>query len=227
MFGLATLGGIMTSTKDSDVKDTIPGFIWGFLASGIGTMIAAWTGSTPIIVCVECASGVREGGRTGLTAVVIGLYFVLSIFLAPLFSAVPESATAPVLVLVGVMMMGESGKIPWESMNDALPAFLTIILMPLTYSITNGMIFGLLTGLVMYFTCGLFYDDPVHVIKHVHDIDNEADDDRLLSNRYSSPLVEDDNEKPHGLIPAQTGLQPLLPHIKRGDPTNGKTYGSV
>jgi xanthine/uracil/vitamin C permease (AzgA family) len=130
------------------------------------------------------ASGVREGGRTGLTAIVIGLYFVLSIFLAPLFSAVPEIATAPVLVMVGVMMMGESAKIPWENMNDALPAFLTIILMPLTYSITNGMIFGLATSAAFYFTTGQFLSDA----KTLH---------RKLSNAHdteeTSALVTNDN----------------------------------
>lgn len=199
----------MTSSKDNGIKDTIPGFLWGFLASGIGTMIAAWTGSTPIIVCVECASGVREGGRTGLTAVFIGIYFVMAIFLAPLFSAVPESATAPVLVLVGVMMMGESGKIPWENMNDALPAFLTIILMPLTYSITNGMIFGLLTGLVMYFTCGMFNSEPPKdVPETIIDTHNTFYDTQ------------------NGLLPAETGVQPLMGHVKRGDPTSG-SYGAV
>ena len=154
MFGLATLGNIIDPTTGE-----ISGSIWAFIASAVGTMIAAWTGSTPIIVGVECAAGVREGGRTGLTAIVIGLYFVLSIFLAPLFSAVPEIATAPVLVMVGVMMMGESAKIQWENMNEALPAFLTIILMPLTYSITNGMIFGLVTSFAFYFTTGQFFSD--------------------------------------------------------------------
>jgi AGZA family xanthine/uracil permease-like MFS transporter len=180
MFGLATLGGIIKEDGE------IPGSMWAFIASGAGTLLAAWTGSTPIIVCVETASGVREGGRTGLTAVVIGLYFAASLFLAPLFSSVPDMATAPVLVMVGVMMMGESAKINWERMNDALPckshqtaqhcpvhpcpltvvdaltcftAFLTIILMPLTYSITNGMIFGLLMAGGFYFTTGQFLTD--------------------------------------------------------------------
>ncbi len=125
MFGLATLGGII----DPHTGD-VPGGIWAFVASAVGTVLAAWLGSTPMIVCVECASGVKEGGRTGLTAVVIGLYFVGSIFLAPLFSAVPDVATSPVLVLVGVLMMGESRKIEWDAMNQALPAFLTIIFMP-------------------------------------------------------------------------------------------------
>jgi adenine/guanine/hypoxanthine permease len=172
MFGLATLGNIIHPTTGE-----IPGSLWAFIASAIGTLIAAWTGSTPIIVCVECASGVREGGRTGLTAIVIGFYFILSIFLAPLFSAVPEIATAPVLVMVGVMMMGESAKIPWENMNDALPAFLTIILMPLTYSITNGMIFGLVTSTAFYFTTGQF----LHDAKKLH---------RTLSNANQSEETE-------------------------------------
>merc|ERR1712232_924864 len=113
----------------------------------------------PIIVCVETASGVREGGRTGLSAIVIGLYFLASIFLAPLFTAVPNVATSPVLVMVGVMMMGESAKVNWENMNEALPAFLTIILMPLTYSITNGMIFGLVSAGAFYLTTGQMHGD--------------------------------------------------------------------
>lgn len=161
MFGLATLGGIIKEDGE------IPGSTWAFLASSLGTLVAAWIGSTPIIVCVECASGVREGGRTGLTAIVIGLYFAASVFLAPLFSAVPETATAPVLVLVGVMMMGESAKIKWDNMADALPAFLTIILMPLTYSITNGMIFGLVASFGFYLTTGQIFVDTAKLHKHV------------------------------------------------------------
>ena len=153
MFGLATLGGIIKDDGE------VPGSQWAFVASSVGTLLAAITGSTPIIVCVECASGVREGGRTGLTAVFIGLYFSASIFLAPLFGSVPDVATAPVLILVGVLMMGEASKVSWENMKEALPAFLTIILMPLTYSITNGMIFGLLFAGGFYVTTGQFFSD--------------------------------------------------------------------
>lgn len=153
MFGLASLGGIIKDNGE------IPGSQWAFVASAMGTIVAALTGSTPIIVCVECASGVREGGRTGLTAIVVGLYFTASLFLAPLFGSVPDVATAPVLVLVGVLMMGEASKISWDNMSDALPAFLTIILMPLTYSITNGMIFGLLFAAAFYTTTGQLFAD--------------------------------------------------------------------
>jgi adenine/guanine/hypoxanthine permease len=149
VFGLATLGGLI---REGDGH--IPGSLWVFLASSAGTVTAAFFGSTPIICCVETASGIKEGGRTGLTAIVIGLYFILALFLSPLFGAVPNDATAPVLMLVGVMMMAESAKVNWHSMDQALPAFLTAILMPLTYSITNGMIFGLVTSFAFYFTTG-------------------------------------------------------------------------
>jgi adenine/guanine/hypoxanthine permease len=149
VFGLATLGGLI---REGDGH--IPGSLWVFLASSAGTVTASFFGSTPIICCVETASGIKEGGRTGLTAVVIGSYFVLSLFLSPLFGAVPNDATAPVLILVGVMMMAESAKVNWHTMDQALPAFLTAVLMPLTYSITNGMIFGLAASFAFYFTTG-------------------------------------------------------------------------
>jgi AGZA family xanthine/uracil permease-like MFS transporter len=154
MYGLATLGNLRQN-------DEIPGASYAFYASAVGTVVAAWCGSTPIIVCVETAAGVKEGGRTGLTSVIIGLYFLLSLFLAPLFGSVPEVATSPVLVLVGVLMMSESAKIKWDNMNEALPAFLTLLLMPLTYSITNGMIFGLAAAAGFYITTGQFYSDLV------------------------------------------------------------------
>lgn len=170
LYGLATLGGLR-----NEETDDIPGSLWAFIASSIGTLVAAACGSTPIIVCVEGASGVREGGRTGLTAIVIGLYFVASIFLAPLFGAVPDLATAPVLILVGVMMMPEAAKIEWHNMNDALPAFLTIVLMPFTYSITNGMIFGLLASGAFYFTTGQFFVDAQSVPSCKNDSSTETE----------------------------------------------------
>lgn len=154
IFGLATLGGLIEVGTGQ-----IPGSLWVFLASAAGTVTASFFGSTPIICCVETASGIKEGGRTGITAIVIGLYFVLSLFLSPLFAAVPNDATAPVLILVGVMMMGESAKVEWHDMSQAFPAFLTLALMPLTYSITNGMIMGLGASLAFYFTKGQFLVD--------------------------------------------------------------------
>jgi AGZA family xanthine/uracil permease-like MFS transporter len=145
MFGLATLSGLIEENTGN-----IPGNLWVFFASAAGTVIAAFFGSTPIICCVETASGIKEGGRTGLTSVVIGIYFLASLFLSPLFAAVPNDATAPVLILVGVMMMNESSKVEWNDMSQAVPAFLTLALMPLTYSITNGTY-------ILAYTCRTVY----------------------------------------------------------------------
>jgi AGZA family xanthine/uracil permease-like MFS transporter len=128
-------------------------------------MVAAFFGSTPIICTVECAAGIKEGGRTGFTAVVIGIYFLLSIFLAPLFGAVPDGATAPVLILVGTLMMGEAAKIDWETMDSAVPAFLVLTLIPLTYSITNGIIFGLMAAAAFYVTTGKAFRDVAMLVK--------------------------------------------------------------
>lgn len=147
IFGLSSLAGL---TDDGES----PPSLWPFLGSVAGTIIAALIGSTPIICTVECAAGIKEGGRTGLTAVFISFYFLASLFLAPLFSAVPEQATAPILILIGAMMMGDSRKIDWDDMGSALPAFLTIVMMPLTYSITDGMVFGLVTAACFYVTSG-------------------------------------------------------------------------
>jgi adenine/guanine/hypoxanthine permease len=182
IYGLSTLGGLITASGE------IPGSSWTFIASGVGTLVAACYGSTPIIVCVETASGVREGGRTGLTAIVIGFYFLASIFLAPLFTAVPDIATSPVLVMVGVMMMGEAAKIKWENMNEALPAFLTIILMPLTYSITNGMIFGLLAAAGFYLTTGQIFSDAKTLHRRASEAcmaKNEEEKDTLIDTEWA------------------------------------------
>ena len=94
-----------------------------------------------------------------MTAVTVGLLFLLSLFFAPLFGSVPQEATAPVLILVGAMMMGESKNIDWDSMASGIPAFLTIVMMPLTYSITNGIVFGLVSSFCFYFTTGEFIED--------------------------------------------------------------------
>jgi len=180
MFGLASLSGLLQE------DGTIPGSLWAFLASSAGTIVAGLMGSTPIIVTVECASGVKEGGRTGLSACVIGLLFSISLFLAPLFGSVPEEATAPVLILIGAMMMGESGKIDWEHMHETLPAFLTIVMMPLTYSITNGMLFGMGASAAFYFTTGNIFRDGVQVLKKYvenGEVDRPLLDDNELGER--------------------------------------------
>eukprot|EP01035_Chromulina_nebulosa_P017709 gene17709-23301_t len=141
------------------VDGNIPGSLYGFLGSSIGTLISAVTGGTPIIVYVESAAGIKEGGRSGLTAVVIGFCFILSLILSPLFAQIPVTATSPVAILVGAMMMSPAVEIDWNNMSEAIPAFLTLTIMPLTFSITNGILFGLLAAISFYITTGQAYSD--------------------------------------------------------------------
>jgi AGZA family xanthine/uracil permease-like MFS transporter len=133
-----------------NVDDPVPGGSWALIACALGTMISACTGNSPIIIAVECTAGIVEGGRTGLTAITAALLFFLSLFFAPLFGSVPAEASAPVLILIGSMMVSDVGEIQWSDPKIALPAFLTIVLMPLSHSISNGIWFGLPAALIMF-----------------------------------------------------------------------------
>ena len=113
-----------------------------FMVDSISTAAGAAMGTSTVAVYVESAAGVNEGGRSGLTAVVTGACFLLALFFAPLFLAIPAAATTPVLVLVGRMMMGSVLKIDFNNYSDAIPAFICILLMPLSYSISDGIVLG-------------------------------------------------------------------------------------
>ncbi|MBO5015700.1 MAG: NCS2 family permease, partial [Bacteroidaceae bacterium] len=99
-------------------------------------------GTSTVAVYVESAAGVNEGGRSGFTAFITGACFLLALFFAPLFLAIPAAATAPVLVLVGLMMMGSVLKVNFNDYAEAVPAFICIIFMPLAYSISDGIVLG-------------------------------------------------------------------------------------
>ncbi|MBW2180027.1 MAG: NCS2 family permease [Deltaproteobacteria bacterium] len=115
------------------------------IVDSIGTTISGLLGTSSATSYIESATGIEEGGRTGMVAVVAGLLFLPFMFLSPLLSIVPSIATAPALVLVGVFMIKPVLKIKWESFDNAIPAFLSIILIPLTFSITQGIIWGFLS----------------------------------------------------------------------------------
>ena len=120
-------------------RDDIPGMEKMFLADAIGTVAGACLGTSTTTTYVESAAGVGEGGRTGLTAFSTALCFALALFFSPLFLAIPGAATAPALIIVGVMMMHSVSRIHWDDYCKAIPAFMTIILMPLAYSISVTM----------------------------------------------------------------------------------------
>jgi xanthine/uracil/vitamin C permease (AzgA family) len=153
MFGLGSLAGLVRQRPDGRGGE-LPGATWVFLAACLGTALGAATGTTPLIIAAESAVGIKEGGRTGLVAIVISLCFAASCFLAPLLQAIPQVATAPVLVLVGAMMMGESVHIDWGSMPTAVPAFLTIVVQPFTFSIANGIYAGVLMSAALFVLTG-------------------------------------------------------------------------
>jgi AGZA family xanthine/uracil permease-like MFS transporter len=114
-----------------------------------GVSLGALLGTSTITAYVESAAGVGQGGRTGLTSVTTGIMFLLALFLAPLALIVPAEATAPALIIVGVLMMGAVRGVEWDDMVYAIPAFFTIVLMPLTYSIANGISFGIVFYVIL------------------------------------------------------------------------------
>ncbi len=120
------------------------------MSDAIGTVAGACMGTSTVTSYVESSAGVAEGGRTGLTALTTAVLFILSIFLAPVFLAIPGFATAPALVIVGMLMMSSVSKVKFDGdMADVLGAFVAIIMMPFTYSIANGIMFGVLVWLVL------------------------------------------------------------------------------
>ena len=126
------------------------------IVDAIGTTISGVFGTSAATSYIESATGVEEGGRTGLTAIIAGLLFLPFMFLSPLLSVVPSIATAPALILVGVFMMKPITKIHWDQFDDAIPAFFGMILIPLTYSITQGIIWSFISWTVIKLAIGKY-----------------------------------------------------------------------
>ncbi|GLJ36683.1 hypothetical protein SUGI_0738120 [Cryptomeria japonica] len=133
-----------------DEKGEFEGQYFAFMSDGAAIVVGSALGSSPVAVFIESSTGIREGGRTGVTAIVVGFYFFLALFFTPLLAAIPPWAVGPPLVLVGVMMMKAVTDIQWDDMRQAVPAFVTMLLMPLTYSISYGLIAGIGTYLVLH-----------------------------------------------------------------------------
>jgi AGZA family xanthine/uracil permease-like MFS transporter len=122
--------------------------------------MSGFLGVSPATVYIESSTGVRSGGRTGLTAVIAGLLFLPFLFLSPLLSLVPALATAPVLVLAGIFMLKPLIYVRWERFDEAAPFFMAMITMPLTGSITQGAVWGVLSWIVVKASCGKFHQVP-------------------------------------------------------------------
>jgi len=122
---------------------------YAFVAAGLGTIVGAAFGSSPVIVHLESAAGIHEGGRTGLTAVTAGLWFALSLFAAPLIDFVPQTATAPILVFIGACMLSQAKFVDWDEPIEAVPAFVTLTAIPFCFSVPQGIAIGAIASSVL------------------------------------------------------------------------------
>ncbi|HHU97185.1 MAG: NCS2 family permease [Bacteroidota bacterium] len=153
---VGTLIGVASKIGITDKDGNFPQLKPALLADALGTTVGAMLGTSTIISYVESASGVAAGGRTGLTSLSTATMFALALFFAPLFLMVPPSATAPALIIVGLFMITSVVKINFEDMTEALPAFLTIVMMPFAFSIAQGIVFGMLSFVFLKALSGQF-----------------------------------------------------------------------
>lgn len=160
LFGVSRAGGML------DQHGELPNSDKAFAADAAGTMAGALLGTSTITTYLESAAGVEEGGKTGLTAVVVGVLFLLALFFTPLFAAIPAVATAPVLIAIGAAMVGAAKELELSRFDDALPAFLTLALMPFTFSIANGIAAGIVSWVALKLLSGRYREvnAPVAIV---------------------------------------------------------------
>ena len=153
---MGTLIGVSEKAGYVDEEGNVDGINQCFMADSIGTICGAALGTSTTTTYVESAAGVCAGGRTGLTAFSAAVCFALALLFAPLFLAIPPAATAPALVIVGMMMMQPVVKINWLDYRDSIPAFITLVVMPFAYSISDGILIGMISYVVLNACCGRF-----------------------------------------------------------------------
>lgn len=153
---MGTLIGVSEKAGYVDEEGNVDGINQCFMADSIGTICGAALGTSTTTTYVESAAGVGAGGRTGLTAFSAAVCFALALLFAPLFLAIPPAATAPALVIVGMMMMQPVVKINWLDYRDSIPAFITLVVMPFAYSISDGILIGMISYVVLNACCGRF-----------------------------------------------------------------------
>ena len=153
---IGTLIGVSTKANMVDENGRIPNLKQAFMADAIATTAGAVLGTSTTTTYVESAAGVAQGGRTGLTAFSIACCFAVALFFSPLFLSVPAAATAPVLILVGMLMMEPVRNIDFDDATEAIPSFITLVMMPLAYSISAGIMIGMISYVVVNLFCGKF-----------------------------------------------------------------------
>lgn len=164
---LGTLIGVASKADMLDKDGKLPRIRPALMADAVATSVGAIFGTSTTTTYVESASGVTEGGRTGLTAVVTGLLFLLALIFSPLFLTIPSFAIAPALITVGFYMMGAVVKINFEDMAEAIPAFLCIIAMPLAYSISEGITIGVISWTIINLITGKAKEKKISVVMYI------------------------------------------------------------
>lgn len=149
VIGVTERAGMVKNGKIPRLKEV-------FMVDSVSTAVGAMMGTSTVAVYVESAAGVNEGGRSGLTAFTTGIFFLLALFLSPLFLAIPAAATTPVLVLVGLMMMGSVLNVNFSDYSESIPAFICILFMPLCYSISDGIVLGHLSYIFINLLSGKY-----------------------------------------------------------------------
>lgn len=164
---LGTLIGVSSKANMLDKNGKLPRIKGALIADAVATSAGAVLGTSTTTTYVESAAGVTEGGRTGLTAIVTGLLFLLALIFSPLFLTIPSFATAPALIIVGFYMMGAVVKIDFNDMSDAIPAFLCIIAMPLAYSISEGIAIGVISWTLINLISGKAKDKKISILMYI------------------------------------------------------------
>jgi len=160
---VGTLIGTASNAGMTDENGNLPGGDRALIADAIATCCGACIGTSTVTTFVESSTGISEGARTGLASAVVGVLFLLAILLAPVAGIVPSAATAPALIIVGVLMLKGAASIAWNDMEMAIPAFLTISMMPFAYSISDGIAFGFISYSIIKIARGKAKDVPVLV----------------------------------------------------------------
>jgi AGZA family xanthine/uracil permease-like MFS transporter len=158
---VGTLVGVTTQAGLIDKNGNIPRVKQALLADAIGTVVGAALGTSTVTSYVESTAGVAAGGRTGLTALSTGIFFLLALFLSPLFLLIPSAATAPALIFVGFLMLKPVTTIDFNDPTEGIPAFLAIVMMPFAYSIAEGIVYGVLSFVILKAATGKFREITV------------------------------------------------------------------
>jgi AGZA family xanthine/uracil permease-like MFS transporter len=172
---LGTLVGVSTKAKILDKDGNVPRIKQAFMADAIGTTAGAILGTSTVTTYVESAAGVTAGGKTGMTAFITAMCFVVALFFSPVFLAIPGAATAPALILVGLYMLEPIKQLDFSDFSESIPAFICIIAMPLAYSIAEGITLGvlsyvfinLISGNFKKISIGMYVLDVLFILKYI------------------------------------------------------------